>query len=407
MSPIPHLARKGKTDPLAEMDRAAHEFADQLTVERLQAEIVRRLEEHCTTGRSSEEGFAAVHVVDSTNELPDTAEVQLAILHPRHQHDPADVHGPLEAPIPTSNAAEHTLRLAASRGRQPRLHRNAVITLAADAHHYPMLESSVREYLAWSHVATMAHALSLPEEATDQALTWKEAAEQSILSLLLDTYFWVLVPVLEGEEERLRIRVLTAEGASADLAERTALTLRAEGELVTVRDDHAIRGDLDGPLTDRWRAGHVSLGELWELYTSMPSLPRLRDRAVLEAGLVSAIADELDWQYQGFALADGYDQRKASYLGLRLPGDDKPPEAMQESTLVVRPDRAVEQRHSDTARENLDKLRTIDHLDHEDPIPPLPRRARGAELTPDAILRAGEGRDDQGRATGDREQSHR
>ncbi|GAB3242668.1 hypothetical protein [Kineosporia babensis] len=384
MSPMPHLARKTSKDAPGEMERAADEFADQLTTERLHAEMVRRLETLCPAGEP--EGFGAVHVVDSTSGLPDEAEVQLAVLHPRHLHDPAQTHGPA-AP---SAAVQHVLQLVTTHGRQPRTHRNAVIALAADAQHYPTLESCVRDYLAWSHVSAMAHALGLPADAAQEAQALKTAADSSVDAQLLETYSWLLVPVQKDEETELGIRVLTAEGEGSDLAGRAALTLRSESELVTARDDHAIRGDLDGPLTTTWRAGHISLGELWELYTSLPYLPRLRDRSVLEAGLVSAIADELDWQYQGFALADGYDQRKASYLGLRLPGDDKPPEAMVDSTLVVRPDKAVEQRHSDLARENLNKLKTIDHLDHEDPIPPLPRVPQGEQWTPEAALLNGD-----------------
>ncbi|GLY13764.1 hypothetical protein Kisp01_07800 [Kineosporia sp. NBRC 101677] len=297
MSPMPHLARKSKSDPHTELDRAAHEFADQLGTERLQAEIVRRLEEHCQA-HEPHDGFHAVHVVDSTGGLPDVAEVQLAVLHPRHLHDPAEVHGSLADPVPTSPAAEHTLRLTAAHGRRPRTHRNAVVVLAPDAHHYPMLESSVREYLAWSHVAAMAHPLGLPSGSAEQARAWMSAADDNVRAQLLETYFWVLVPVQADEEAPVGVRVLTAEGATSSLAERAGLTLRAEGELVTARDDHAIRRDLDGPLTTSWRAGHISLGELWELYTSLTYLPRLSDRSVLEAALASAIGDELDWQYQ-------------------------------------------------------------------------------------------------------------
>ncbi|GAB6899687.1 hypothetical protein [Kineosporia succinea] len=399
MNPLPHLTRKSRHDPASDLDRAAHEFADHLETERLQAEIVRRLEQHCTTGQ---DGFEAVHVVDTTSGLPDEAEVQLAILHPSHRHDPSDVHGSVAEPVVTSAAAEQALSLATTRGRHDRRHRNAVVVLAADAHHYPALENSVREYLAWSHVATMAHALGLPEEAAAQATVLKDASDASIDAQLLETYFWLLVPTQASEDEPLTLRVLTAEGAEPSLAGRAARSLRDEGELVTARDDHAIRGDLDGPLTTRWRAGHISLGELWELYTSLPYLPRLRDREVLEAGLVSAIADELDWQYQGFALADGYDQRKSSYLGLRLPGDDPAPETMRSSTLVVRPDRAVEQRHNDTAQDALERLDSMEHLDHRDPVLPRPRLVPGEEITPEAIVRGTPGLDDEGRPTADR-----
>ena len=47
-------------------------------------------------------------------------------------------------------------------------------------------------------------------------------------------------------------------------------------------------------------------------------MPRLRDRAVLDAGLTGP---QLLWEQEGFALADGYDEATAKYRGLVLPTD--------------------------------------------------------------------------------------
>ena len=78
--------------------------------------------------------------------------------------------------------------------------------------------------------------------------------------------------------------------------------------------------DLDTTLAAAFdREGHISLGTLWAFYTTYPYLARLRDRKVLEDGVLSSLDTPIDWQNQGFALADGWDGQK--YTGLVLPTD--------------------------------------------------------------------------------------
>ena len=69
-------------------------------------------------------------------------------------------------------------------------------------------------------------------------------------------------------------------------------------------------------------------------------MPRLRDRAVLDAGLTGP---QLLWEQEGFALADGYDETTGKYRALVLPTDDVTV-AVTDATLIVRPERAKAQR---------------------------------------------------------------
>ena len=87
----------------------------------------------------------------------------------------------------------------------------------------------------------------------------------------------------------------------------------------------------------------MTVGALWRLYAEYPYMPRLRDRAALDAGLTGP---QLLWEQEGFALADGYDEASGKYRALVLPTDDVTV-AVTDSTLIVRPERATVQREAE------------------------------------------------------------
>jgi len=76
-------------------------------------------------------------------------------------------------------------------------------------------------------------------------------------------------------------------------------------------------------------------------------MPRLRDRAVLDAGLAGP---QLLWEQEGFALADGYDEASDKYRALVLPTDGITV-AVTDATLIVRPERAKSQRAAEVPDE--------------------------------------------------------
>jgi hypothetical protein len=121
------------------------------------------------------------------------------------------------------------------------------------------------------------------------------------------------------------------------------------------------------------------VGTLWRLYAEYPYMPRLRDRRVLDAGLTSP---QLLWEQDGFAFADGYDESAGRYRGLVLPSDGTSV-AITNDTLLVRPERAVAQRASETAAAGPEDGTRGTDGDEDDgalpppsPPPPLPERTR-------------------------------
>ncbi|MGH3979671.1 MAG: hypothetical protein ACRDRZ_11835 [Pseudonocardiaceae bacterium] len=137
------------------------------------------------------------------------------------------------------------------------------------------------------------------------------------------------------------------------LAERASDKLRQSDLIRVVHGARVIRQDLDRWLRAVWERVHVSVGELWSYYCRYPYLPGLRDRSVLDAG-VRAGLDELTWEHEGFALATGYGDSTGDYAGLAIPHRDTFGQVV-DSTLLVHPTRAHQQRTRETAARAMEQ----------------------------------------------------
>jgi hypothetical protein len=93
-----------------------------------------------------------------------------------------------------------------------------------------------------------------------------------------------------------------------------------------------------------WKGGHVSLGALWRLYSQYPYMPRLRDRRVLDEGIVDM---PMIWATDAFALATGFDETAGRYIGRWTPDDQGAAPAATDSLILVRPDVAIKQRETE------------------------------------------------------------
>jgi Protein of unknown function (DUF499) len=321
-------------DTQANTTRTARDYAERLRPEDVWAEIVRRLGDHRSPGPH---GFAAVHIApESAADVPDGREVRLVLVPPAHVYDRRQG---AESPA-TTWAADVLDR----RGSGARVHRNMLVFLAADSARYEELQASVRDYLAWKYVRENADGvLGLSAQQRTQSEDRLKRADRTVQDRLLGTYHWALVPTQPDPTRPLHFDAIKAEGGGEDLAERTAKRLIDKSELVLRRASTAIRLDLETTLQAVWeRDGHISLGTLWEYYTTYPYLARLRDRSVLEDGVLSTLDAQIDWEGQGFALADAWDGQ--NYTGLILPTDSVTPHATVDSLLLVEPGRATQQR---------------------------------------------------------------
>ncbi len=215
-----------------------------------------------------------------------------------------------------------------------------VVFLAGDSDRIGELEHAVREYLGWSQIIADATTLNLNPEQLTQAQERQTKASETSDSRLLGAYQWALVP----SGQPVEIQSAKVDGQTTALAERVSRKLGNDGALATQHAAAAIRHQLDTHADKLWEPGHLSVGELWRLYAEYPYMPRLKSRAVLNAGLTGP---QLLWEEEGFALADGVDEA-GHFRGLVLPADGVSV-AVTDSTLVVKPAIAKAQRDAELA----------------------------------------------------------
>jgi len=313
-------------DLQANITRTAKDQAERLHIEDVWVEIVKRL-----SGQARTRGdFAGVHVCpDSNADIPDIDEARLVILHPKVAHKAKT----------DSPAKQFAAKATEQKGTSNRTHRNMVVFLAADESRLEELVTATRDYLGWNHVLVNEADLDLTQNQKAQATQRKAQADQAVEARLLQTFTWALVPTQPDPAAPFLIRDVKVEGQATSLAERVSKRLGSDGDLSTRQAASNIRLSI-GKVPQIWKDGHVSLGALWGLYSQYPYMPRLRDESVLAAGIVDL---PLIWQTDAFALATGYSEADARYIGLWTPGDKTAAPPATDALLLVRPDVAIAQ----------------------------------------------------------------
>lgn len=318
-------------DTQASVSRTAKDYAERLHIEDVWAEITRRLhdKERRPTG-----DFAGVHTgIEESDNVADTEEARLVILHPKLGHARA------ESDSTAMRFARVTLE---HRGSAQRTNRNMVVFLAPDTARLGELEAAVREYLAWQNIDGRKEELDLSHQQTTQTRSRLANADRAVAMRIAGTYHWALVPDQPDPQRPSVIEVVKADGSKERLAERTSDKLRQSDHIRTVHGARVVRQDLEHKLSAVWERGHITVGELWGYYCRYPYLARLRNRSVLDNG-IRGVLDELTWEHEGFALATGYDDATGNYTGLAIPHRDTFGQIV-DTTLLVHPERAQQQR---------------------------------------------------------------
>lgn len=336
--------------------RTAKDQAERLHPEDVWAEIVRRLQGQARTRGD----FAGVHVGPEENgDIPDVDEARLVILHPKVAHKRGS----------DSPAKEFAQRATEQRGSANRTHRNMLVFLAADEARLAELDSATRDFLGWKHVLDNEADLDLTQNQKNQAAQRRAQADQTVEARLLQTFTWALVPTQPDPAAPFMLREVKIEGQAPALAERVSRRLGNDGDLATRQAAVTIRQTISR-IPQIWKDGHVSLGSLWGLYSQYPYMPRLRDRRVLDEGIVDL---PMIWQTDAFALATGYDQAAERYVGLWTPEDKGAHPAATDSLLLVRPDVALRQREAETPKSPTSPVSPIPVDDPRTPGTPTPK----------------------------------
>ena len=307
----------------ASLNRVAADRAEQVEEALVLVEIDKRLAAYIN-GLGDRGHFDAVQAAPgSSAEVPDEAGgVRAVVLGIAHSHDGRDGSGAM-------TAAKDILT---QRGSTPRIYRNVLVFLAAEARQLGNLKDAVRNALAWDGIVRDTERLDLTQ--SDSALAKAKLAEanETVTMRLREAWCYLLYP--------------TQDGAGADVAwisgkvpARDGLLGRASKRLV---DEEGLLPDLGPERLDRelrkyiWQGKHhLSLKDLWEYVNRYTYLPRLKDRSVLIRTVNSAIGGILPGP---FAYAMRWDETAGIYHGLAMENAANVNVVIDNESLIVKPD---------------------------------------------------------------------
>ena len=294
--------------------------------------------------------FSRVHPFpQSGQDVPDDLDARLVVLDPEHPYTRGGA----------SPAETQAQAIFESRGNAPRIYRNTLVFLAADATRLQELDQAVRRLLAWESIVGEKEQLNLAPHQVRQADTQREAAATEMDSRIPETYRWLLVPGQATPQSEVTWDALNLTGSDS-LAVRAANKLKTQEGLVTGYAASLLRMELDRvPL---WRQNHVSVAQLVEDFARYLYLPRLRDPQVLLRSITDGVSS-MTWEQDGFAFADSYDEAKGRYRNLRTSQQIMLPDAHAPG-LLVKPEVAGQQ------------------LDEEVPLPAGPDPRPGPDPPP-------------------------
>ena len=306
------------------VNRIADERAQRWDNEEVREQLRRRLR---LEARQPGE-FARVQACPgSPNDVADEPDVQIVILGPESPYDPKDTSSPAKA------AAQAIL----DRGGSGPQCANALVFLAPDRARLGELEIAVRQFLAWQSIEKDPVGLNLDEFQKSQAEKRRKTAEDSVVQRIPEAYMWLLVPEQLDPRGASSWSEMKVQGSNG-LAGRASKMLISKGLLAVTWGGSLLRMDIDKvPL---WRGDHVSVKELAEDFARYVYLTRLKNTDVL----LTAIADGaslLNWDIEGFAYADCYDEVAGRYRGLREARDGRPTVSI--TGVVVKPEIAAAQ----------------------------------------------------------------
>lgn len=306
--------------------RLAQDRAGQLSAD----VVMEKIRERLRSDPGSRGDFSRVHVCPTSGaDVPDEREARLVVLDPESAHT---------ARATDSAARKQAQEILDHRGQSPRLYRNTLVFLAPDRTRLGELEQAVRQFIAWNSIKSESEDLNLDRFQTNQVQSKCKEADETIKRRIPETYQWLLVPTqpdpqgtLEWEETRLQ--------GDEPLAIRASKKLISQGLMASQFAPTLLRIELDRvPL---WRGDRVGVKQLCDDFAQYLYLPRLKDQNVILTSIRDGLSI-LTWEQETFAYAEGWDEQRGRYRGLRA-GNYLGAIAADGSSLVVKPEVAINQ----------------------------------------------------------------
>ena len=268
--------------------------------------------------------FDAVQVAPAGSaEVPDEAGgVRAVVLGVAHPHNGRE----------GSEALVEAKEILMQRGSTPRVYRNKLIFIAADAKQLDNLKDAVRASLAWNEIVRDTDRLNLTQ--SDSALAKAKLAEanETVKTRLKEAWCYLHYPAQESAQADL-------EWVSGKIPAQDGLLARASKKLI---GEEGLLTELGPTRLDRdlqkyiWNdRPHLQLRDLREYLNRYIYLPRLKNQDVLIRSVQSAVSGMLPGP---FAYAERWEESTGRYLGLAIDHASNAMIVIDGDSVIIRPE---------------------------------------------------------------------
>ena len=287
----------------ASLNRIAADKAAQIEAALVDVTIDAELGKY-VNGLADRGHFDAVQVAPASSaEVPDEAGgVRAVVLGVKYPHNGRE----------GSDALVEAKDILTQRGSTPRVYRNTLVFIAAEARQLDHLKDAVRASLAWGEIVRDTERLNLTQ--SDSALAKAKLAEanETMKTRLKEAWCYLHYPAQESAQadwEWVSGKIPAQDGLLA----RASKKLVAEEGLLTELGPARLDRDLQKYI---WNdKPHLSLKDLREYLNRYIYLPRLKGQDVLVKAVQAAVSGMLPGP---FAYAERWDEKSDTYLGLAI-----------------------------------------------------------------------------------------
>ncbi len=287
----------------ASLNRIAADKAAQIEAALVDVTIDAELGKY-VNGLSDRGHFDAVQVAPASSaEVPDEASgVRAVILGVKYPHNGRD----------GSEALLEARDILTQRGSTPRVYRNTLVFIAAEARQLDHLKDAVRACLAWGEIVRDTERLNLTQSDSALAKAKLSESNETMRTRLKEAWCYLHYPAQESAQadwEWVSGKIPAQDGLLA----RASKKLTAEEGLLTELGPSRLDRDLQKYI---WNdKPHLSLKDLREYLNRYIYLPRLKGQDVLVKAVQAAVSGMLPGP---FAYAERWDDKSSTYLGLAI-----------------------------------------------------------------------------------------
>ena len=306
----------------ASLNRIAADKAAQIEAALVEVTIDAELGKY-VNGLSDRGHFDAVQVAPASSaEVPDEASgVRAVVLGVKYPHNGRD----------SSEALLQAKDILTQRGSTPRVYRNTLVFIAAEARQLDHLKDAVRACLAWGEIVRDTERLNLTQSDSALAKAKQAEANETMKTRLKEAWCYLHYPAQESAQadwEWISGKIPAQDG----LLGRASKKLAAEEGLLTELGPSRLDRDLQKYI---WNdKPHLSLKDLREYLHRYIYLPRLKGQDVLVKAVQAAVSGMLPGP---FAYAERWDEKSGTYLGLAIEREVNAVVVIDSDSVIVTP----------------------------------------------------------------------